>query len=111
MLAHSDHAGVGTLDLVGPRGRLARWRYTLARQPAALRLQKAGVTLAPNSTPRAVATQLAAQRDANDPRVAALLDWLLRLEEQRYAAPPQRGGSLATLQAEFKQLQPVTRSN
>ena len=40
MLVHSDHAGVGTLDLVGPHGRLARWRYTLARQPAALRLQK-----------------------------------------------------------------------
>ncbi len=91
------------------RSRQDPWLRLLAR--AALRLQKAGVTLAPNSTPRAVATQLAAQRDANDPRVAALLDWLLRLEEQRYAAPPQRGGSLATLQAEFKQLQPVTRSN
>ena len=91
------------------RSRQDPWLRLLAR--AALRLQKAGVTLAPNSTPRAVATQLAAQRDANDPRVAALLDWLLRLEAQRYAAPPQRGGSLATLQAEFKQLQPVTRSN
>ena len=91
------------------RSRQDPWLRLLAR--AALRLQKAGVTLAPNSTPRAVATQLAAQRDANDPRVAALLDWMLRLEEQRYAAPPQRGGSLATLQAEFKQLQPVTRSN
>ena len=91
------------------RSRQDPWLRLLAR--AALRLQKAGVTLAPNSTPRAVATQLAAQRDANDPRVAALLDWLLRLEEQRYAAPPQRGGSLATLHAEFKQLQPVTRSN
>ena len=91
------------------RSRQDPWLRLLAR--AALRLQKAGVTLAPNSTPRAVATQLAAQRDANDPRVAALLDWLLRLEAQRYAAPPPRGGSLATLQAEFKQLQPVTRSN
>lgn len=36
----SDHAGVGTLDLTGPSGRLARWRYTLAGQVAALRLLK-----------------------------------------------------------------------
>ena len=36
----SDHSGVGTLDLVGAEGRLARWRYTLASQPAALRLLK-----------------------------------------------------------------------
>ena len=36
----NDHAGVGTLDLVGGSGRLARWRYTLAQQPAALRLMK-----------------------------------------------------------------------
>ena len=27
-----DHAGVGTLDLLGPAGRLARWRFTLAGQ-------------------------------------------------------------------------------
>jgi ATP-binding cassette subfamily B protein len=36
----ADHAGVGTLDLLDGRGRLARWRYTLAHQGAALRLQK-----------------------------------------------------------------------
>jgi len=36
----SDHAGIGTLDLMGPEGRLGRWRFTLAQQPAALRLQK-----------------------------------------------------------------------
>jgi len=36
----ADHAGIGTLDLLDARGRLARWRYTLAQQPAALRLQK-----------------------------------------------------------------------
>ncbi len=35
-----DHAGIGTLDLLGAQGRLARWRYTLAQQPAALRFQK-----------------------------------------------------------------------
>ena len=34
----SDHAGVATLDLVGPEGRLACWRFTLAQNPSALRL-------------------------------------------------------------------------
>lgn len=36
----ADHAGIGTLDLQDGGGRLARWRYTLAHQAAALRLQK-----------------------------------------------------------------------
>jgi ATP-binding cassette, subfamily B, bacterial len=35
---HHDHAGVGTLELHDPTGRLARWRYTLAQNPDALRL-------------------------------------------------------------------------
>jgi len=35
-----DHAGVGTADLIDAHGRLARWRYTLAHQPAMLKLQK-----------------------------------------------------------------------
>ena len=34
----TDHAGVATLDLVGPEGRLACWRFTLAQNPSALRL-------------------------------------------------------------------------
>jgi ATP-binding cassette subfamily B protein len=33
----SDHAGVGTLELCGPDGRLAGWRFTLAANVAALR--------------------------------------------------------------------------
>ena len=36
----SDHAGVGTLDLNGAGGLLARWHYTLGQQAAALRLLK-----------------------------------------------------------------------
>ncbi|SPA14146.1 putative ABC transporter, ATP-binding membrane component [Cupriavidus taiwanensis] len=47
-LSHTDHAGVGTLELSGPAGRLATWRYTLGYNPAALRL----------------ADQFEAQRDA-----------------------------------------------
>ncbi|SNT11601.1 ATP-binding cassette, subfamily B [Noviherbaspirillum humi] len=37
-LSAHDHAGVGTLDLADSRQRLACWRYTLGRNPAALRL-------------------------------------------------------------------------
>ncbi|MBU1366087.1 MAG: ABC transporter ATP-binding protein/permease [Gammaproteobacteria bacterium] len=37
-LNHHDHAGVGALELVDENGRLATWRYTLARNLAALRV-------------------------------------------------------------------------
>ncbi|MEM5273840.1 ABC transporter ATP-binding protein [Cupriavidus taiwanensis] len=53
-LSHTDHAGVGTLELSGPAGRLATWRYTLGYNPAALRL----------------ADQFEAQRDAATSRPA-----------------------------------------
>ncbi|MEO6809916.1 MAG: ABC transporter ATP-binding protein [Isosphaeraceae bacterium] len=33
-----EHAGLGLLDLLGPAGRLAHWRYTISRAPAAHRL-------------------------------------------------------------------------
>ena len=39
-LVHQDHAGVGTLELEDTSGRLARWRYTLGRNPAALRFER-----------------------------------------------------------------------
>lgn len=37
-LTHHDHAGVGTLELHDAHARLARWRYTLAHNPEALRV-------------------------------------------------------------------------
>ena len=37
-LAHSDHAGVGTLELSDGQHRLASWRYTLGHNTDALRL-------------------------------------------------------------------------
>ena len=40
-LQHSDHAGVGTLELIGGGRRLARWRFTLGQDPAANRLMRA----------------------------------------------------------------------
>lgn len=38
MLRHSDHAGVGSLELLGPESRLAHWRFTLSQNLAALRV-------------------------------------------------------------------------
>ncbi|KWR89490.1 cyanophycin metabolism-associated ABC transporter [Cupriavidus sp. IDO] len=37
-LSHTDHAGVGALELTNLTGRLGSWRYTLGYNPAALRL-------------------------------------------------------------------------
>jgi ATP-binding cassette subfamily B protein len=37
-LRHRDHAGVASLDLVDPQGKLAGWRFTLAQDPAARNL-------------------------------------------------------------------------
>ncbi|WP_084652354.1 ABC transporter ATP-binding protein [Ottowia thiooxydans] len=37
-LGHQDYAGVGTLEFRNEAGQLAIWRYTLGRNPAALRL-------------------------------------------------------------------------
>ncbi|TFW19798.1 cyanophycin metabolism-associated ABC transporter [Duganella callida] len=37
-LKHHDHAGVGHLELVNARGRLAAWRFTLGQNLAAIRL-------------------------------------------------------------------------
>ena len=36
-LLADEHAGLGTLALVGPDGRLAAWRYTAGRSPDAQR--------------------------------------------------------------------------
>jgi len=82
-------------------------------QRAALQLQKSGVTLAANSTPRQIALQLRASTapasNQPPPAVKPWTDWLIRLEALRYAAPsPAHPGSikqrLAALHRELKQL-------
>jgi len=40
-LTHSDHGGIGALELCDAHRLLARWRFTLARNPAALRFERA----------------------------------------------------------------------
>ncbi len=84
------------------RSRQDPWLRLLER--AAMRLQQAGVKLAPNSPPRRMAGQLAAQWGPDHPGVPAIRDWLARLEAQRYGAPGARRISLVTLQRELKQL-------
>jgi hypothetical protein len=93
---------VGAAWTLWERSRQDPWLRLLAT--AATRLQKAGLSLAPNSPPRALAEQLLAQRDPQNTAVVALQDWLLRLEAQRYAAPTHQRSRLATLQRELKQL-------
>ena len=41
VMQHADHAGVGTLALVNAEQRLASWRFTLAHNVQAMRLQEA----------------------------------------------------------------------
>jgi transglutaminase-like putative cysteine protease len=84
------------------RNRQDPWLRLLAK--AAAHLKKTGVNIAPNSPPRRMAEQLLAQRDPHNPAIAALADWLLRLEVQRYAAIQTQRSGLATLKRELKHL-------
>ena len=84
------------------RSRQDPWLRLLASATA--ELQRSGLTLTPNSPPRSLAEQLMKQRDRKATSVAAMIEWLLRLEAQRYAPPDKQRSSLATLQAELKQL-------
>jgi len=84
------------------RTRRDPWLRLLAA--AAARLQKAGIKIAPQSPPRTMADQLTEQFGEQNPGAAALSDWLLRLEAQRYAPAHAERAALATLRTEFKQL-------
>jgi transglutaminase-like putative cysteine protease len=101
------------------RTRHDPWLRLLAQ--AARRLEKAGITLAPNSPPRRMAEQLQQQQqmqqmgkqmpqphDAPKARSEPIREWLLRLEALRYAPMATSGHntrhSLARLQREFRQL-------
>ena len=71
---------------------------------ARTRLQKAGITLPPNSPPREMAEQWVKQRGSESLFAKSLNDWLLRLEKQHYGPPSQQPIRLATLKREFNQL-------
>lgn len=84
------------------RQRQDPWLRLLAK--AVRRLQQAGLIVAPASTPRRLAEQLRQQHLPVSPQTQALVNWLLSLEQQRYASASARHTGLAKLQREFKQL-------
>lgn len=87
------------------------WLRLLAQ--ARRQLQRHGLTLPPQATPRQIAQQLAQQLaqdpSASAPALARWQDWLLRLERLRYAAPIPHASrnmrqQLVTLQRELQHL-------
>ncbi|MGE0498739.1 MAG: transglutaminaseTgpA domain-containing protein [Ramlibacter sp.] len=90
-------AVLGALWTLWERSRHDPWLRLLQRTREQLR--KAGLEVPATAPPRQVA---AAVRQHFGGGAGALADWLLRLENLRYARDPQ--GSLAALQREFKQL-------
>ncbi len=85
------------------RNRRDPWLRLLGR--ASRRLRAAGLAIAPNSTPRGVARQLAQQLGAADPRTQAIGAWLTRLEVQRYAPTGAAAGAkLVSLRRELRHL-------
>jgi len=94
-------ASLGALWTLWERRHTDPWLRLLER--ARLRLQRAGVKVAPNSTPRQLARQLPDHVGAADR--ATLHRWLMALETQRYrASPAPDRRALATLEREFRRL-------
>jgi len=87
------------------RQRQDPWLRLLAR--ATRQLQRAGITLAPNSTPRQIATLV--QQQTALAQGPAWADWLLRLETLRYAPSGHSGRGdlrrrLAALRQQLRRL-------
>jgi transglutaminase-like putative cysteine protease len=77
-------------------------------EQAKSRLQKAGHTVSPNSTPRQIASHLQTQANGTPPYWQAWHDWLIRLEALRYAPMANSAASakqqMATLRTELNHL-------
>jgi len=84
------------------RSRQDPWLTLLGKATA--HLQKRGLSIVPNSPPRRLGEQWQRQCGLKDPAPPEWLDWLQRLEAQRYAPAGGHRSGLATLQAEFKRL-------
>ncbi|MEO8856122.1 MAG: DUF3488 and transglutaminase-like domain-containing protein [Burkholderiaceae bacterium] len=85
------------------RSRQDPWLRLLQR--AGVRLRVAGIAVPPNSPPRSIARLLDRQWGRADPRAHAIGDWLLRLEQLRYAPPDATARmKLLTLQHELNRL-------
>ncbi len=79
----SDHAGVGLLELCGPEGRLAAWRFTMGAHAAAMRLVGDAAALAASEPP--ITNAAAPETFANEPDTPPSTWVLLRLA--RFARP------------------------
>ena len=112
-------ATLGALWTLWERHRQDPWLRLLHDAQARMgRFSPTGQTMAPTTPPRQMAKQLQAQFPSQRPSqlpspphgngdIAAISDWLLRLEAARYAPSAQSGtlaGSLAQLRREFRQL-------
>ena len=85
------------------RSRHDPWLRLLGR--AVQRLQAAGMTIGPDCPPRRMAELLQQRLGVADPRMAPIRDWLLRLEQLRYApADTAAGVKLLSLRRELSQL-------
>jgi len=86
------------------RSRHDPWLRLL--EQAARRLQKSGLKLPPNSGPRQMARLLLDCYGPTDVQARAVHDWLLRLEQFRYApaSADQQAPRLVTLQRELNQI-------
>lgn len=87
------------------RHQMDPWLRLLGK--AITRLTKAGLTPAANASPRQLAEQCRQHFGHDQPLTLALCDWLLRLEQQRYAKPATTQAAhkqVATLEREFKSL-------
>ena len=83
-LRHSDHAGVGVLELVNSRQRLAVWRFTLRQNPQALLL----LDLLNQRCSGGSIAHIPVQETVADEDIAPVRTWgLLRL--WRFARPYQ----------------------
>ncbi|QIM54742.1 transglutaminaseTgpA domain-containing protein [Hydrogenophaga crocea] len=90
---------VGAAWAVWERRRHDPWLRLLHH--AGRRLRTLGLQASDRTPPRELACQLR-ERFAQDPAAAALADWLLRLEAQRYA--PHSTTTLAELRREYRRL-------
>ena len=102
-LVVSASAG-GAIWSLWERSRQDPWLRLL--HGAAMRLRKAGLQVPDTAAPRQIATLLQAHTATNTtayPDVAAIAQWLLRLEAWRYARHAS-AQQLATLQREFRAL-------
>lgn len=90
----------GAIWALWERSRQDPWLRLL--QQAARHMQRAGLPVAPNATPRQMAEVVKSNPTSVQLADSPLTAWLLKMEQWRYS--PHREGSLAELQRELRQM-------